>query len=157
MGWFFNFVCPGNSLSTEHHGLLLLKNATVNKNLGFDDVCKEKHVKIVFYNDPAALFVRPTKAISKKGDPIVRLMGKIMKYKLNPTVKPLANVAFFWELEDMFFKTNNIIPEWIWIRRTDKGLLNETTGQWSGGVGNIQRDEADYAVKKYIPLTGLIK
>ena len=49
------------------------------------------------------------------------------------------------------FKMNNIIPEWIWIRRTDKGLLNETTGQWSGGVGNIQRDEADYAVKKYIP------
>ena len=156
-GWFFKFVCPGNSLSTEHDRLLLLKNATVNRNLAFDDVCKEKHVKIVYYNRGKAKFVNPTSVIGKYGDPIVRVTGKLIKYKLNPTVKPnvnwlsTANVAMYWELEDMFFKQNNIKPEWLWIDYKDKGLLNETTGQWDGGVGHIQRDEADYAVKEYVP------
>ena len=37
-------------MSVSHKGLLLLKNATVNRNLGFDDVCKEKH-SIVAYNN----------------------------------------------------------------------------------------------------------
>ena len=48
--WIFDFVCPGNAMSISHEGLLLLKNVKVNWNLGFDDVCKEKHVKIVYYN-----------------------------------------------------------------------------------------------------------
>ena len=45
-GWFFNLVCPGNAMSVYHEGLLLLKNATVNRNLGFDDVCVEKKVYV---------------------------------------------------------------------------------------------------------------
>ena len=72
-GWFFQFVCPGNSLSTEHDRLLLLKNATVNRNLGFDDVCKEKRVKIVYYNYLGEKFVNSTnhtKVIGKYGDQI---------------------------------------------------------------------------------------
>ena len=82
---------------------------------------------------------------------------EIIKYKLNPKVKSLESVAAFWELEDMFFKVNNIKPEWIWVRKLEKDLLNKTTGQWSGGVGHIQRDEADYAVKKYIPSYNMMK
>ena len=35
-GWISNLVCPGNTMSVSHKGLLLLKNATVNMNLSFD-------------------------------------------------------------------------------------------------------------------------
>ena len=51
-GWIFNLVCPGNAMSVSHERLLLLKNATVNRNLGFDDVCKEKHVYVAYNNEP---------------------------------------------------------------------------------------------------------
>ena len=54
-GWIFNLVCPGNAMSVSHERLLLLKSATVNRNLGFDDVCNEKHV-IVAYNNKWGVF-----------------------------------------------------------------------------------------------------
>ena len=44
--WIFSFVCPGNAKSVFHEKLLLLKNATVNRNLGFDEICDEKQVFI---------------------------------------------------------------------------------------------------------------
>ena len=50
-GWIFNLVCPGNAMSVYHEGLLLLKSATVNRNLGFGEVCNEKHVYVAYNND----------------------------------------------------------------------------------------------------------
>ena len=51
-GWIFNLVCPGNAMSVSHERLLLLKNATLNRNLGFVNVCKEKHVYVAYNNEP---------------------------------------------------------------------------------------------------------
>ena len=119
----------------------------MNKNLGYDDVCKEKHVKIVFYN-LGQKFLNATKS-DRSIEGIVIVTGELKKYPMDPTVKTNRNVAQYWELEDIFFKQNNIKPEWLWIREKNRGLLNETTGQWDGGVGHIQRDEADYAVRNY--------
>ena len=45
-------VCPGNAMSVSHERLLLLKNSTVNRNLGFNDVCNEKHVIVAYNNLP---------------------------------------------------------------------------------------------------------
>ena len=125
-------------MSTKHDRLLLLKNATVNRNVSFDDVCKEKHVKIGYSNRPipGGMFV------SDK-------TREMIKYILVPTLKATLNVAYHWELEDMFFKKNNIKPEWIKFSHNDWGYLNKTTGQWSGAVGLIQRDEADYAISEF--------
>ena len=133
-------------MSTFHERLLLLKNATVNRNLGFDDVCKEKHAKIIFYSlfSQSKMFINVTEDLGNG-----HFYGDIIKYPRKRFLKNANNVADYWELEDRFLKMNNIKPEWIWINVTDRGLLNETTGQWSGAVGLIQRDEADYAVKNY--------
>ena len=156
-------------MSTFHERLLLLKNATVNRNLGFDDVCKEKHAKIVYHNrvevgSRGRKFVPDTNRLRNYGD--------IIKYPLNPRLKTIGNVAAYWELEDMFLKINKIKPEWIKIdyhynfkqynltkqlTEHDYSLLNETTGQWSGAVGLIQRDQADYAVKNHIPSYNMSK
>ena len=38
-------------MSVSHKRLLLLKNATVNWNLGFDNVCKEKHAIVAYNNE----------------------------------------------------------------------------------------------------------
>ena len=45
-GWIFNLVCPGNAMSVSYERLLLQKSATVNWNIGFYDVCKEKHILV---------------------------------------------------------------------------------------------------------------
>ena len=134
-GWIFNLVCPGNAMSVSHERLLLLKNATVNRNLaGFDDVCREKQVVVAYNNEPF-------------GDvfEVSNITGEMVRYPVVPYLKYVAPVAWEWEIQAVFFATYNIKPIWINANYT-WGTLNYSTGQWSGAVGLIQRDEADYAL-----------
>ena len=117
-------------MSVSHEKLLLLKNATVNKNLGFDNVCKEKHVLVAYNNEPPFFAVN-------------NITGEMRKSPVAPYVS-FFDIAWEWEIQAAFFKYNNIKPQWINANQTH-GTLNESTGHWSGAVGLIQRDEADYA------------
>ena len=54
--WIFSLVCSGNAMSVYHEGLLLLKSSTAKRNLGFDEVCGEKHVYIAYNNEPPDIF-----------------------------------------------------------------------------------------------------
>ena len=58
-GWIFDLVCPGNAMSVSHERLLLLKSAAVNRDLGFNDVCKEKHVNVAYNMHPQLFWVSP--------------------------------------------------------------------------------------------------
>ena len=118
-------------MSVSHERLLLLKNATVNWNLGFDDVCKEKYVHVAYNNEPGAFEVS-------------NITGEMVEYPVEPYVS-YFNFAWEYEIQTAFFKSNNIEPNWCNANYT-WGTLNYTTGQWSGAVGMIQRDEADYAI-----------
>ena len=131
-GWMFNLVCPGNAMSATHERLLLLKSATVNRNLGFDEVCNEKHVYIG-YNNEQGWF-----GVSK---------GELEKLPLKPYVR-YYSIAQEPEIQELFFKSYNVTPHWINCNFS-WGTLDYTTGQWSGGVGLIQRDEVDYALHGY--------
>ena len=122
-------------MSVYHEGLLLLKSATVNRNLGFDEVCKEKHVYIAYNNEPGMFEVNST-------------TGEMVRYQ-EWRIVSYWNVAWEWEIQAAFFKYNNITPHWI-NANYSWGTLNYTTGQWDGAVGLIQRDEADYAIWGYI-------
>ena len=130
-GWIFKLVCPGNAMSVSHDRLLIRKKSIVDWNLGFDDVCKEKHVSVAYNNDPDNFEVST-------------ITGKMVKYPVKPVVS-YKKVAWEWEIQAAFFEYNNIKPKWINANYT-WGKLNYTTGQWSGAVGLIQRDEADYAI-----------
>ena len=129
--WFFDLVCPGNAASESHEGLLLMKNATVNQNIGFDHVCIEKHVSVAYNNEPDTFLVS-------------NITGEMVEYPVLPFLS-LASVALEWEVQAAFFSTNNIKPVWHNANYT-WGTLNDTTGQWSGACGMIQRDEVDYAI-----------
>ena len=118
-------------MSVSHEGLLLLKNAAVNRNLGFGNVCNEKHVFVAYNNEPWLFEVS-------------NITGEMVRYPVEPYVS-YGPVAFEWEIQAAFFKYNNITPHWINCNLT-WGHLNYTTGQWTGAVGLIDRDEADYAV-----------
>ena len=130
-GWIFNLVCPGNAMSGSHERLLLLKSATVNRNLVFDEVCKDKYVVIAYNNFPSMIEVSNIK-------------GEMVKYPVDPVVR-FFSIAWGWEIQEGYFKYNNITPHWIHAKQS-WGTLNYTTGHWSGAVGLIQRDEADYAI-----------
>ena len=118
-------------MNVSHKRLLLVKNATVNRNLGFDDVCREKHAYVAYNNQPWIFEVS-------------NITGKMVMYPVEPYVG-YYSVAWEWEIQAAFFKYNNITPQWFNCNYT-LGTLNYTTGQWSGAVGMIQRDEADYAI-----------
>ena len=126
-----DLVCPGNAMSIFHKGLLLLKNATVNWNLGFNDVCNEKQVIVAYNNDPEIFEVS-------------NITGEMVEYPVKPYMRYIS-MALEYEIQAAFFETNNIKPTWLNCNYT-WGTLNYTTGQWSGAVGMIQRDEADYAI-----------
>ena len=130
-GWIFSLVCPGNAMSISIKRLLLLTNATVNRNLGFDDVCKEKHVYVAYNNEPDSFEIN-------------NVTGEMVRFPVKPYVS-FDQIAFEWEIQVAFFTSHNIKPQWFNCNYT-WGTLNYTTGQWSGAVGMIQRDEADYAI-----------
>ena len=129
-GWVFKLVCPGYAMSIYHDKLLLLKNATVNRNLGFDGVCNERHVNIAYWDKDLNFYVNEN-------------TGKLVEWKTYPVIG-YGPVSLPWEVQAAFVKLNNIQPHWF--NSTIMGSHNETTGQWSGPVGMIQRDEVDYAV-----------
>ena len=129
--WIFSLVCSGNAMSVNHEGLLLLKSSTANSNFGFDEVCKEKHVFVSYNND-------------KRFFEVSKITGEMVRFPLQPYVR-YENIARHWEIQAAFFKFNNITPHWI-NANGSWGTLNYTTGQWSGQVGLIQRDEVDYAL-----------
>ena len=118
-------------MSVSHERLLLLKNATVSWNLGFNDVCKEKHVYVAYNNEDCCFEVS-------------NITGEMVEYPVEPYVT-YQNIALEWEIQAAFFETNNIEPIWLNANYT-WGTLNYTTDQWSGAVGMIQRDEVDYAI-----------
>ena len=130
-GWVFKMVCPGNTMSIYHKGLLLWKNARVNKNLGFDDICKEKIALAAYNNDPGIFMVS-------------NITGEMVKYPLEIALS-FSEVVWEWETQAAFFKYNNITPQWL-NANYSWGWLNETTGLANGALGMIQRDEADYAI-----------
>ena len=118
-------------MSVSHERLLLLKNATVNGNLDFNDVCKEKHAYVAYNNDA------PWFEFSD-------ITGEMVKYPVQPYIK-YWNVAFEWEIQAVFFATNNIKPIWLNANYT-WGWYDNITDQWTGAVGMIERDEVDYAI-----------
>ena len=141
-GWIFNLVCPGNAMSISHQRLLLLKNAKVNRNLGFDDICKEKHAFVAYNNQPGIFEVS-------------NITGEMVKYPVEPYVSHWP-VAREWETQADFFKYNNITPQWI-NANFSWGTLNKTTGLANGALGMIQRDEADYALRGFAVTYGRSK
>ena len=76
---------------------------------------------------------------------VSNITGKMVEYPVNPVVR-YAPVIWVWEIQALFFETNNIQPIWINCNY-DWGWLNGT--QWTGAIGMIQRDEADYAIPLY--------
>ena len=143
-GWTFNLVCPGNVMSVSHKGLLLLESATVNRNLVFGEVCKEKYVNVAYNEMWSQIYVY-------NGIMVDETIHH--QFAVYPWVR-LQSMTREWEIQAAFFKSNNITPNWIKagsiIRGLDQSLLNYTTGQWSGAVGLIQRDEADYAIPTFL-------
>ena len=118
-------------MSVSYKSLLLLKNATVNWNLGFNDVCKEKKVTIAYNNQRGQFKVSDT-------------TGNMVKWLVKPYVRH-KNMAWEWEIQAAFFETNNIKPTWLNCNYT-WGWLDDVTNTWTGAVGMIERDEADYAI-----------
>ena len=104
-------------MSVSHERLLLLKNATVNRNLGYDDVCREKYVYVAYNNEPWTFEVS-------------NITGEMVRYPVEPYVKYWP-VAWEWEIQAAFFKYNNITPHWINANYTWGSLNYSGLVQWA--------------------------
>ena len=132
-------VCQGfyyvNVNEVIHENLLLLKNATVNWNLNFDQVCKQKRVVTIAYINTQSIFMISNETLD------------MVRYEVSPAVD-YAMMAWEWEMQAAFFETCNIQP--IWINAYYWGWYDNVTDQWFGAVGMIQRDEVDYAIPGFL-------
>ena len=140
-GWIFKLVCPGNAMSIAHERLLLLKNTTVNRNLGFNDVCTERYVKIAYYHTIKFSVNKTTGKMFQTG----------RWYAKYPTTKFDDTIAREWEVQDAFFSLHNIKPHWFELNASAyRNAYNVSTGIWNGHFGMIQRNEVDYVIIGYI-------
>ncbi len=123
-------------MSSIHERLLILKNATVNRNLLFNDICREKHVKIAYSERADFLYVNKT-------------TGHLIEWpKINVLQKDLSSqLSYPWEILNAFLEKNSIHPHWFDVGEGIEGrsIFNVTgDGKWWGGNGMIQRDEVDF-------------
>ena len=143
-------------MSSSHEKLLLLKNATVNWNSSFSDVCKEKHVIVAYNNRHNYFEVSDYTGLMESHYKTIEVSkGKMVRYPLLPYIS-YRSIAREWEIQAAFFEFYNIQPIWLHANQI-WGTLNDTTGQWSGAVGMIQKDEADYTIGPFAGTYGRSK
>ena len=131
----YKFVCPGNTISPILKRLFILNSLDKSWNVDPDKLCGEKHTFIAYNNYAGSFEVSNT-------------TGKMLKYNFTHGTGGSSSLAWEWEIQEKFFEANNIKPHWLNCNFT-WGSLNQSTGKWNGGVGMIQRDEADYAIFDY--------
>jgi len=128
-------------MSIYHERLLLLKNATVNRNLGFNVVCNERHVNIAYWEDDQEFDLNE----------ITGQMVKTGRFKSYPIIGYGEYLSWPWEVQEAFFQQNNIQPHWF--NASIQASFTKTTG-YTGYLGMIERDEVDYAVVPSVNTAG---
>ena len=68
----------------------------------------------------------------------------MIKYSIRTSVE-YGSVSYEWEVQAMFFSHYNIKPYWFNCNFT-WGWIDNETDTWTGAVGMLERDEADYAI-----------
>ena len=109
-------MCPGNAKSLTYEKLLMLKNATVNQNMVFNELCPP-HVNIGLGNIQGQFKFEwdweQWKWIMIE-DPPIKVSDEYSRR------------CWDWEIQSSFFKSNNIIPHWIYHFHFIQMILNNT-------------------------------
>ena len=96
-------MCPGNAKSLTHEKLLMLKNATVNQNMDFNELCQPHvYIGLGLYQGQFSFEWdwEQWKWIMEEYPPI-------------EVSNEYSRRSWDWEIQSSFFKSNNIIPHWI--------------------------------------------
>ena len=96
-------MCPGNAKSITHEKLLMLKNATVNQNMFLNELCPP-HVNIGLGRDQGQF------RFEWDWDQWKWIM---LEYPPIEVSDEYSRRSWDWEIQSSFFKSNNIIPQWI--------------------------------------------
>ena len=65
-------------------------------------------------------------------------------------------IANYWEVLEIFVKTNRIIPSWRY-NNWQASVLNETTGEWKGPVGMVSLSFSEHAMRASNPSSEIPK
>ena len=93
-------------------------------------MCKEKYVYVAYNNDLQFN--------------VSNITGEMVQIPVEPVLS-YFKIAYEWEIQGAFFSKNNIKPTWL-NANYSWGWLDNVTNTWTGAVGMIERDEADYAI-----------
>ena len=127
----FIFTCPGMSYSTTFE-LNFLSNGLVDDDKKYADLCRRKIVRIAYNNEPKAFEMNEDESDFVRKAPYMR---KNMK----------NNIIWDWEILDTWIRAYDIDPVWI-NNFYNWGTFMKDKGVWSGAVGKIEADLADFAV-----------
>ena len=125
LGTIFHLYCPNKSLPNK---MMIFKNGTTKDNLQYKDLCKEEHHVRIAYNNFIETF-----GIDKITNTMIEYPKLTKKYG---HMHDLGQISPEYEMLKTFFSKFNIKPTWIYCNQTP-GVLNETTGNWTGAVGQV--------------------
>ena len=131
-------MCPGQN--NQYNNLMIFNNGSVNRNLEYEDVCELKEVysepvyhKVNYaYNNYPNLF-----GVDPWQDEFYGMQEMPLRMKDIVPTKENAFISRDNEILKIFFKHNNIIPNWIYCN-WNWGSFNPETGQWSGAIGKVK-------------------
>ena len=109
--------------------MMIFLNGTTKNHLQYKDLCKEEHHVRIAYNNFIETFG------------IDKITNTMIEYpKLTKNFGHLHDQGQFspeYEMLKTFFSKFNIKPTWIYCNQTP-GVFNETTGNWTGAVGQVE-------------------
>ena len=125
LGTNFRLYCPKER---NHHKMMIFKNGTTKDNLQYKDLCKEEHHVRIAYNNVYNQFY-----IIKLDN--IDTMDEFAYWR--PISFEMGRKSHHHVILKTFFKRFNIKPTWINCNGTS-GVFNETTGHWTGAVGQVE-------------------
>ena len=105
--------------------MMLFSSSYNSKNKTFAELCSRPKIHVnIAYNNEKTLF-----ELNETSQEIIKKPFWIIRY---------SRVQQVWDYEIMipFLKIYNIVPHWINCNRT-WGVKNQTTGRWTGAVGQV--------------------
>ena len=131
-------MCPGEN--ERYHNLIIFQDGTISRNLEYKDVCpvaeldsepEYHHINIAYNNYPYYFeYDEESKAMIEFPVPN---HPSHLNLRLS---KNHVYISYSWEILKLFFKNNNIVPNWINCYQT-WGWFDEESGKWTGAVGKV--------------------
>ena len=136
-GTVFQVYCPDEYIHLPHK-LIMSDNGTVSNNVRYQDLCTDKVVVNIAYNDEPGFFGNVNNTMKEWDDYYC-------------VIESCSGMPYDFEILKTFLQTYNIEVNWIDCNFT-WGVFDYDSGKWTGAVGKVNFSDHNLKTVSHIML-----